>query len=242
MRGLRFIACSVILITGILVISTDVLSYSYPRTSIRLGFGAWDIPDTDLGITVHHTQLNGNERLTDARVAGLSTSLAFSRMLGKRYAWELSVGGFSDSESHVLSERIDGRYYDDEYYETIASTSRSISVFYIAVGLIYYPLFELGRVESNFLGALSSFARPYLTAGIGYYQGFDVEWDDDDVTDVYIENTMGVYPGVGLDLMLSRHFIFNVDLRYHFVDFSEPLKDIADYSGMNVVAGFKVAF
>lgn len=241
MRSSRFIIYSVILVACILTISTSALSYNYPRTSIRFGFGAWDVPGGDLGITVHHTELDNNERLTEARVAGFSGAFAFSRMLGERFAWEFALGGFADSEGETLSERIDDRYYED-YYEVITSTSRSVSVGYTTVGLIYYPLSELGNVESNFLGALSSFARPYLTAGIGYYQGFDITWNEHTVTDVYVENTVGVYPGVGLDLMLSRHFIFNVDLRYHFVDFADPLNDVTDYSGMNVIAGFKIAF
>ena len=241
MRDFRFILCSLIAVTGILLTNTNVLSYNYPNNSIRFGFGAWDIPDTDLGITVHHTELAGNERLTEAQIAGFSGAFAFSRMLGERFAWEFSTGGFSDSEIETLSEKIDDRYYND-YYDTITSTSRTVSVVYMAMGLIYYPLAELGNIESNVLGSLSSFARPYLTAGIGYYTGFDISWDEYSVTDVYVENTMGVYPGVGLDLMLSRHFIFNVDLRYHFVEFGDPLKGATDYSGMNVVAGFKIAF
>ena len=241
MKGFRIAICSLMLIVGILVINTNALSYNHPRTSIRFGFGAWDVPGGDLGITVHHTELDNNERLTETRVAGFSGAFAFSRMLGERFAWEFALGGFADSESETLSEKVGDRYYED-YYEVITSTSRSVSVGYMTVGLIYYPLSELGHVESNFLGTLNSFARPYLAAGIGYYQGFDVAWNEHTVTDVYIENTVGVYPGVGLDLMLSRHFIFNVDLRYHFVDFNDPLNGITDYSGMNVIAGFKIAF
>jgi hypothetical protein len=45
-----------------------------------------------------------------------------------------------------------------------------------------------------------------------------------------------------MDLLLSRHFVFNVDVRCHFVEFGENLKGIADYSGVNVLAGFKIAF
>ncbi len=45
-----------------------------------------------------------------------------------------------------------------------------------------------------------------------------------------------------MDLLLSRHFLFNVDLRYHLVEFGEPLKGVKDYSGVNVLAGFKIAF
>ena len=45
-----------------------------------------------------------------------------------------------------------------------------------------------------------------------------------------------------VDLLVSRHFIFNFDMRYHLVEFSEPLKDATDYSGLNTTAGFKIAF
>ena len=117
-----------------------------------------------------------------------------------------------------------------------------MSISYTTVGLIYYPLYELGQIDSNVLDDIGSFFRPYLTAGIGYYFGWDAIWNDDVASDVYFTSTLGVYPGVGIDLMLTRNFIFNVDLRYHFVDFGEPLNGIEDYSGANVVAGFKIAF
>jgi len=241
MQDLRFLACFVSLIMGILVLNTDVLPYDRPGSSIRFTFGVWDVPDGELGISVHHSDLDDDERLTDVYVSGLSGAFSFSRMLGQRFAWEFSMGGFSDSESETLSRKIERRYRS-EYYETIYSGTHSVFVSYIMVGLIYYPLYELDRIESNVLDDLPSFFRPYLTAGIGPYFGWDVRWDEDTITDANFATAMGAYPGVGLDLLLSRHFIFNIDLRYHFIEFSEPLKDITDYSGPNVTAGFKIAF
>jgi hypothetical protein len=241
MRDFRFLVCSILFIVGILVLNTGVLSYDYPRSSIRFSFGVWDTPDNELGITVHHSDPYTDERLTDVRVSGMSASFAFSQVVGQRFAWELSLGGFSDSEGRTLSRKIDVRYHDD-YYETISSNARSVSVAYVMAGLIYYPLYELGRIESNVLGDLASFVRPYLTAGIGPYFGWDVRWDEDNITDADFATAMGAYPGVGLDLLLSKHFIFNIDVRYHLIEFSEPLRDVTDYSGPNVVAGFKIAF
>jgi hypothetical protein len=241
MRGLRLLFCSVLLIAGVLVLNAGVLSYDYPHSSIRFNLGVWDVPDGELGITVHHSDVGDDERLTDVHISGLSGVFSISHMLGQRFAWEFSMGGFSDSESETLARKIEGRRRD-EHYETIYSSTHSVFVSYITVGLIYYPLYELGRVESNVLGDLSSFFRPYLAAGMGPHFGWDVRWNEDTITDTNFTTAMGVYPGVGLDLLLSRHFIFNIDLRYHFIEFSEPLKDITDYSGPNVVAGFKIAF
>ena len=151
------------------------------------------------------------------------------------------MGGFSDSESEVLSRKVNVRRGSD-HYETISSNTHTVSVGYVMVGLIYYPLYELDDVESGIWGALSSFIRPYLTAGMGPYFGSDVTWDADNITDANFATAMGAYPGVGIDLLLSKHFIFNIDLRYHFVEFGEPLRGTTDYSGTNVVAGFKIAF
>jgi hypothetical protein len=224
-----------------LALNTDVLSHEFPGSSIRFNFGVWDVPDSDLGISVYHTDLEDDERLTEVYVSGLSGVFSISHMVGERFAWELSMGGFSNTESETLSRRIEVRHRD-ERYETILSDSSTVFISYTMVGLIYYPLYELDRATPNVLGGLPSFFRPYITAGIGPYFGWDIRWDEDTVTDAYFATAMGAYPGVGLDLMLSRHFIFNIDLRYHFVEFGEPLKDITDYSGLNAVAGFKIAF
>ena len=241
MRCIRFSICPVLAIVLMLSINTEAFSNDQPPNSIRFSFGAWDVPGSDIGIDIHHTDLGNNERLTEGRISGLSGSFAFSHMIGQRFAWELAVGGFSDTETETLSAKVN-RGYRGDYYETIVSNSRSVSVAYTTLGLIYYPLYELDQFDSNVLDDVSSFVRPYLTAGIGYYFGWDVSWNEHTATDVYFTSTIGAYPGVGLDLILSKNFIFNIDLRYHFVEFGEPLKGIEDYSGANVVAGFKVAF
>ena len=241
MQRFRFLICSMLTLVVMLTLSAVAVSSDYPSSSIRFNLGVWDTADNNLGITVHHTDLDDNERLTDVQVSGMSASFAFSRMVGERFAWELSMGGFSDSESTVLGERSVIRYRGD-YYETVYSDSHSISVAYMMVGLIYYPLYELDRAGSNVLGDLGSFIRPYLTAGIGPYFGWDVRWDEDNITDADFASAMGAYPGVGIDVLLSRHFVFNFDLRYHFVEFPEPLKDTTDYSGLNAVAGFRIMF
>ena len=241
MRKSFVFTSAVLLILGTSVLNAAAAPYDHPSSSIRFNFGVWDTPGGDIGVTVHHSSLNGNERLTDTRVSGLSGSFAFSHMVGQRFAWELSMGGFSDSESEILSRKVSVRQGRD-HYETISSNTQTVSVGYVMVGLIYYPLYELDDVESDIWGALPSFIRPYLTAGIGPYFGSDVRWNEDDITDADFATAMGAYPGVGMDLLLSRHFIFNIDLRYHFIEFGEPLRGIRDYSGTNVVAGFKIAF
>jgi outer membrane protein W len=237
MRGFRLFVSFALLAAGIMAFNTAALAARPAETNIRLGFGVWDTPESKLGITVRHTDLGANERSTDVEISGLSGAIAFSHMIGRRFAWELSMGGFSSSKTQVLSKEVDGRYRGD-YYETIYSNTHSVSVSYITMGLIYYPLYEL----KDMFGGLSTFFRPYLTAGIGPYFGWDARWDGDSVTDANFASAMGAYPGVGLDLLLSRHFIFNIDLRYHLVEFGEPLKGEKDYSGLNAVGGFRIAF
>jgi hypothetical protein len=241
MRHSRLLTCSVLFAIGILMLNNDVLSYERPGSGIRFNLGVWDMPDGELGISVNHTDLEDDERLTEVYVSGMSGAFSISHMLGRRFAWEFSMGGFSDTESETLGRKVQPRYRG-EHYETIYSNTYSVFVAYTMVGLIYYPLYELDRVESNVFGDLPSFFRPYLTAGIGAYYGWDVRWNEDTVTDAYFATAVVAYPGVGLDLLLSEHFIFNIDLRYHFVEFGEPLRDVTDYSGLNVVAGFKIAF
>lgn len=236
MRGFHFSIFSILLIAGLLASNTNALA-EYPETNLRFNFGVWDMPDNDVGISVTHTDLANNERFTDVEVSGLSAGFAFSHRISPRFAWELSVGGFSSVETEVLQRKVDRRFQGD-YYETIYTFGHSVSVSYITMGLIYYPMYEMKDTFSE----VSSFLRPYLTAGIGPYFGWDARWDDDDLTDADFTSTMGAYPGIGLDLLLSRHFLFNIDLRYHLVEFSEPLKGVEDYSGLNAMAGFKVAF
>jgi hypothetical protein len=241
MRNLRFLVCLLSLIVGIMVLNSDVLPYERPRSGIRFNLGIWDIPNGEPGITIHHNDLDSDRRLTDVYVSGLSGAFSISHMVGRRFAWEFSMGGFSDSESETLSREVELRYRG-EHYETIYSNTHSVFVYYTMVGLMYYPLYELEGLGLNVLRDLRRILRPYLTAGIGPYFGWDVRWNEDTVTDVNFATAVGAYPGVGLDLLLSKHFIFNMDLRYHFVEFNEPLKGATDYSGPNVVAGFKILF
>ena len=236
MRKFHSSIYSILLIAGVLVFSASALA-QLPKTNLRFSFGVWDTPDTDVGISVTHKDVGFGERVTNVDVSGLSGSFAVSHQINRRFAWELSMGGFSSTKTQALSKTVNGRYRGD-YYETIYSNTHSVSVSYVTMGLIYYPLYELKEM----FGGLSTFFRPYLTAGVGPYFGWDARWDGDSVTDANFSSVMGAYPGVGLDLLLSRHFIFNIDLRYHLVEFGEPLKGEKDYSGLNAVGGFRIAF
>jgi hypothetical protein len=225
-----------LIVVGLFCLNTDVLAYDHPKSNIRINFGAWDMPDGEFGISVDHSYVDDDERLTDVWISGLSAGFAFSHMVGNSFAWEFSTGGLSDGRVETLS------YRDDYYERTIHHDTRVVSVSYLATGVIYYPLSEVDHVKPNLLGDLRSFVRPYLAAGVGSYFGWDVRSYEDDVTDADFDTTTGTYAGVGMDLLLSRHFLFNVDVRYHFVEFGESLNGVTDYSGTNVLAGFKIAF
>jgi len=233
----RFFVYFTLLVAGILVLNTDVLSYDHPRSNIRFSLGVCDMPDSETGITVYHTDMGDGEQFTDVTASGMSSAISFSSMVCERFAWEVSMGGFSDVRSKTLSKKI-GTICDGDCYEIISSNTRVVSVSYVMAGLIYYPLYEL----EDTIGGLGSFFRPYLTVGIGPYFGWSGRWDSDSVTDANFVTAVGAYPGAGVDLLLSRHFILNIDLRYHLVEFGEPLQEVEDYSGLNAVAGFKVAF
>jgi hypothetical protein len=236
MRNLRFLVYPVLFIVGLLWLNVEALSYDHLRSNIRINFGAWDTPGSGFGVSVDHSYPGGNERFTDVWISDLSAGFSFSRMVDQRFAWEVSAGGLSDGKIETFDVS-----YRRNYYETIYYDSRIVSVSYLAVGLMYYPLFELDHIGSNMPGGPDSFVRPYLTAGVGPYFGWDVISYDDDIVDVDFATTTGAYAGVGMDFLLSRHLLFNVDLRYHFVEFSESLKSDTDYSGLNVLAGFKIA-
>ena len=242
MRDSHFLVYSVLIVAGILALSAGAVAVEPPpQTTIRLGLGVWDTHDGEPGVTVHRGEPDSNERFTDVDISGLSGAFSFSRMMGGRFAWEFSIGGLYSGENHVLQSKVETRYSGDyygDYYEEISSSHYYVSVCYVTVGLIYYPLYEL----KDTFGSLSSFLRPYLTAGIGPYFGWDGRWDNDSLVDANFSSAMGAYPGIGLDLLLSRNFIFNIDLRYHLVEFGKPLKGAEDYSGLNAIAGFKVAF
>jgi hypothetical protein len=233
MRNHSFLTYTVLLIAGMLILNADVLSYDHPRSAVRFNFGVWDAADNEPGISVHYTGLGNHERLTDSYVSGLSGAFSISHMLERRFAWEFSMGGFVNGQSKTWSRRDDSVIVN---YNT-----RNVFVSYAMVGLIYYPLYELDSARSNVLDDLASVFRPYLTVGIGPCFGWDTTWNEHDVTDTSFATATGKYAGVGLDLMLNRHLIFNVDLRYHFVEFNEPLEGSTDYSGPSVLAGFKIA-
>jgi hypothetical protein len=236
MRNLRFIVYPILLIAVTFFMDTEALSYDHLESNIRINFGAWDTPDSDFGITVDHSYPGDIERFTDIWISGFSAGFSFSRMVNQKFAWEVSMGGLSDGKIETFDVS-----YGRNYYETVYYDSRVVSVNYLAVGLIYYPLFELDHTGSSILGRPGSFVRPYMTAGVGPYFGWDVMSYDDDIIDVDFATSTGVYTGIGMDFLLSRHFIFNVDLRYHFVEFGDSLKGIEDYSGVNVLAGLKIA-
>lgn len=229
MQRSYFLVCSAFTIIGILFLSTSAMSYEYPRSSIRFNFGVWDITDDQAGISVYH-----NDVLTEVEVLGISGAISFSHMVSTSFAWEFSLGGFSNFEAAGVEKR-------SYNYETFYFDSRSVSVSYALVGLIYYPLNDPDRNESG-PGGFLSFLRPYFTAGMGPYFGYDAWWDEDDIIDSNFVTTMGVYPGMGFDLFMSKNFIFNIDVRYHFVEFSKPLKGLTKYNGPNVVAGIKIGF
>jgi hypothetical protein len=228
-----------IIITSILVflLATGVMANDYPKSNIRFNLGGWGTSNSNFGIRADHRDVGNNERVTDVELSGLSAGFALSHMVDQRFAWEVSLGGLSDSE-------IKTRYkdYDDYYYETTYSKVHSVSVSYMAAGLLYYPLSELSHFEENTYHRVNSVIRPYVSAGLGYYFGVDVTSNEDDVTDADFDTTEGGFVGVGLDLVMSRHFLFNVDLRYHFVEFDALLNGESDYSGTNILAGFKIAF
>ena len=124
MRRFCFLTCSALFIIGLLTLSADALA-QIPQTNIRMNFGIWDMPDKDIGISVTHTDLGRNERFTNVEISGISGAFAFSHMISPRFAWEISVGGFSDTETEALQKVVESRFSGD-HYETIYSFTHTV--------------------------------------------------------------------------------------------------------------------
>jgi len=240
----KFISPALIAILCLLLANDNVLAAKRPvrrerwredKSSLHFHFGVWDAGENDVGIEVTKTDLSSVERLTQIVVSGFGVGFAYARRISPRFAWEIKLSGFTYTEVKTRSETWDYRH-KYEYYETISSNTHQVTVAPLTAGVLFYPL----------RGSRSSLC-PYVCGGIGSHfaaEAFtqDGIYSDDTLVDFNLSTAFGGYVGGGVDFALNKHFLLNIDSRYHLVKFSEAIKDFKDYSGPQFFGGFKIVF
>ena len=206
----------------------------YPHSGLNFHFGVWDSDDDDFGIEAHYTyDPRTGERLSDVSVSGIGGFFAYTHRLDRRFAWEFAIGAFTQAEI-VTIEQLRYTSRQKDYYEPFFSKRNQVTLVPISLGALFYPL------------AITSL-RPYISGGIGPYLGVEsiteeYYWDEFEPIEVNVLIALGTFIGGGVDFLLNKHFGFNVDFRYHKVEFHKHIGGMKNYSGPQLTGGFKVAF
>lgn len=241
----RLISIFLIPIFCLLLASDDVLAaakrpvrrerWREDKSTLHFHFGVWDAGENEVGIEVTRDRLSSIERLTQTLVSGFGVGFAYNHRLSPGFAWEIKFSGFAYTEVKTLSELWDYRDRYD-YYETISSNTHQVTIAPLTVGGLFYPI-------RGFRSSL----RPYVCGGIGSYFAAETSTEsgirsNNTLVDFDLSTTFGGYIGGGVDFAVSRHFLLNIDSRYHLVKFSEEINGVEDYSGPQFVGGFKIVF
>jgi len=240
----RLISIFLIPIFCLLLASDDVLAAKRPvrreiwredKSTLHFHFGVWDAGENGVGIEVTRDRLSSVERLTQTVVSGFGAGFAYTHRLSPRFSWEIKFSGFTYTEVKTRSEIWDyrDRY---EYYETISSNTHQVTVAPLTVGGVFYPI----------RGVRKS-VRPYVCGGIGSYFAAETSTQsgirfDNTLVDFNLSTAFGGYIGGGVDFAVHRHFLLNIDSRYHLVKFPEEINGVENYSGPQFVGGFKIVF
>ena len=205
------------------------------KSTLYFHFGVWDAGESGVGVEVTQTDLSKSERLTQIVVSGFGGGFAYAHRLSPRFAWEIKFSGFAYTEVKTLSEIWEYRHRY-EHYKTIYSNTHQVTVVPLTIGGIFYPL-----------RGLSSSLRPYACGGIGSYFAAETStqsgiYSDDTLVDFNLSTAFGGYIGGGVDFALNKHFLLNIDSRYHLVKFADEVNGVKNYSGAQFVGGFRVVF
>jgi outer membrane protein W len=200
----------------------------YPHSILDFHIGVWDSTDGDSGIETHYTYdpITG-EQLSDVSLSGIGGFFAYTHRLDRRFAWEFSIGGFTQAEMVTSSKFKYTSIYRD-YYHQVTLVPISFSAF-------FYPF------------AIDFPLQPYVCGGIGPYGGVESIteenfWNGSEPINVNILIALGRFLGGGVDFFLNKHFGFNIDFRYQQVEFHKQIGGMKKYSGPQLTWGFKVAF
>ncbi len=195
------------------------------RSSLNFHFGVWDTGDS-VGIEVHYSDDPWDNHWSDISVSGVGGFFSYTYRLNPMFAWEFALGGITQTKVTTSSGR---------YYSRYQSNTHQVTIMPISFGALFFPF------------PSRSSLRPYASAGIGPYMEVEIIteddfWGDAVFTDVNITTTAGRFIGGGVDFLVSRHFQLNMDFRYHWVEFHRQKREIRNYSGPQVMWGFKIAF
>lgn len=198
-----------ILILGLGMATTILANHPMKSTGLLLRGSYWHTEDEAMHVSV--ISHNFNNQVDVGRFGGSLT--LFSRT-GEQSFFEISIG----SVSRVKQK--------SEWFGNENTRVHAISP--ILMG-IRYNLFSADN---------PSMMQPYLACGGGPYWLHDIQvsshWMDESVTDIESEVLKGAYVGGGLYLSLTKTFVLNMDMRYHFID----LDPDHEYSGLEFSMGF----
>ncbi|MBU0985020.1 MAG: outer membrane beta-barrel protein [candidate division Zixibacteria bacterium] len=173
----------------------------------RLGI---DLRLADHGTSSVYTTIGMGTVRTEAGSSGMGGGVSYGYWIQENLAFSVSISGLTTE----VDTEIDGG----------TVSSQTVVVAPILVGVRYYA--------PN--SALTTDWRPYVTASGGPYIASQskTEVGLEIVNEERTETAIGAYLGAGLDVRVSRYFLFGTGLGYHFVGaFSEEIGGRTDYSG-----------
>lgn len=175
--------------------SGSLSANEWVTTGIGLRGSYWNVIEG-----ANHIQVIDYGNYTEVNVGGYGGSIYFFSRAYRQLFLEFSVGAVGAVNTKGT------RYHEEENVDASA-----------VVPVIFGIRYDLLTPES------SSALQPYVTFGLGVYWLNDVSVRNKDMIDeeVIVDSASkpGAYAGFGLNIMLSRKFGFNVDVKHHFVDF-----------------------
>ena len=199
-----------------------------PLRSTGIGFRTsyWAMPDPE-----NHVVTSFPDGTTRINIGGAGGWLSLLKRINERTMFEFSVGGVgnvkgeSEADNHYRSSRYKSRYDDDNDQENFD------------VNAITPVLFGLRMFLTS--SRNSSGIMPYLSGGAGPYSLAEIQIRDDGYRkETTTEWTIkgGAYVGGGCDIYLCKWLAFNMDARYHLVDFDSSHR----YSNMEYGVGLQI--
>jgi hypothetical protein len=167
------------------------------------------------------TTLSDGYTTTRSEADGLLGSISYSHWLEDHVSIQITTG-IMDVDAHTT----------EHGSETFVEAST-------VTPLLFGVKYQLSRQP---VGAAM---RPYVSAAVGPYFGFVSDSWSRRGTEVrsYSEAVLGSRIGMGMDLLLGRHFMLGIGAGYHFVsDFSERIGAKKNYSSPDFGISFGVVF
>ena len=146
---------------------------------------------------------------TEVSSNGFAGNMFFSHWIQENLSLKLSAGLLTGSSNVSIN-----------VFNTVQQSS---AVFPILLGLNYY-LPELTSSDA---------IRPFISASVGMYIGSEAK-NTVVSQQVHSEAAIGGRAGIGIDLIISNHFILGTNLGYNVMaNFSSPVGDKNNFDGMD---------